>query len=152
MRPLWRFVPMSYHYGRTIRFEYLRNHRSFIATEHITNFFVKLSESYFCVFFPGKNQQRTLIFLTVAFRSLHGVLRHENDCPHKRRISFGVDFDWRRQEISVWIAILIARSRRGRTDVGGHPLRRHLDPLAVIKLIPIFRKPQLPQCCVNAHL
>src|SRR6478609_9222718 len=103
------------------------------------------------VLLTGQHQERAQIFLWTTRRPLLSELGDEDNGAHERCLSLRVNrYGWR-QEVREWITGLVARAGTGRSDVSGNTLRCDLYPFTVARIIPLFRKLQLPECGVDAH-
>ena len=83
---------------------------------------------HFGIFLASQNQQRIDILLTIPSRSLASCVRNENDGPVVFRFPVGVGFNGRRQEIAIWIAVVVAAAMRRAADMRRNGLSRHRDP------------------------
>jgi hypothetical protein len=80
-----------------------------------------------------------------------GLLSDDHNGAHELAVAFGVHFHCGRQELGVWVGVLVTECPSGCTNVGGNPLSTHSDPLAADVLVTIPWKLEPPKCSVNAH-
>lgn len=69
-----------------------------------------------------------------------GLLSNDHDGSHELSIAVAVDLHSWREKFCIGIAILVAESRRGCTDVRRNPLSGNFDPLAADVVIAETRK------------